>query len=364
MKSTITGWGKCSPQSVMTNDDLAKFIDTSDEWIRQRTGIEERRYCHVNNSDMASVAGQHAVACAGLTAEDIDVIILATCTPDSLIPSAAAHVQKKMGAVNASVYDINAACAGFVYAMEQGKAFIESGLYKKALVIGSEHITWLLDWSDRGTAVLFGDGAGAVVLEESTDETEGEIYSFVNGLSSEKLEILEVPNFGSAMDRFKPDEAAKIKWTFEGPEIFKSGVRAMSNASKEVVQKSGLKEEDIDIVIPHQANLRIIEGLEKSLSFPNSKMIKKVQRYGNTSAASIPLALVDAIEEGEIKGGETAIFTAVGAGLSWGACALKLKNDLTPKNTSDAKLPEFDGTAVDTIMKAIKYQIPEKLEQL
>jgi len=152
--------------------------------------------------------------------------------------------------------------------------------------------------------------------------------------------------------------------TFEGPEIFKSGVRAMSNASKEVVQKSGLNEEDIDIVIPHQANLRIIEGLEKSLSFPNSKMIKKVQRYGNTSAASIPLALVDAIEEGEIKGGETAIFTAVGAGLSWGACALKLKNDLTPKNTSDAKLPEFDGTAVDTIMKALKYQIPEKLEQL
>ena len=154
MKSTITGWGKCAPDNIMTNDDLAVFVDTSDEWIQQRTGIQERRFCHVNNSDMAAVAGQHAIACAGLTPEDIDVVILATCTPDSIVPSAAAHVQRKLGAVNASVYDINAACAGFVYALEQGKAFVESGLYKRALVIGSEHITWLLDWSDRNLSLI------------------------------------------------------------------------------------------------------------------------------------------------------------------------------------------------------------------
>jgi len=364
LKSTISGWGKCSPENIMTNDDLAKFVDTSDEWIQQRTGIQERRFCHVNNSDMATVAGQHAIACAGLTPEDIDVVILATCTPDSIVPSAAAHVQKKLGAVNASVYDINAACAGFVYALEQAKAFVESGLYKRALVIGSEHITWLLDWSDRNTAVLFGDGAGAVVVEESKSPADGEIYSFVNGMSSDKLEILEIPNFGSAMDRFKEDEAAKVTWTFDGQEIFKGGIRAMSKSSNEAIEKSGLNKEDIDILIPHQANVRIIEGLEKMLSLPNATTIKKVHRYGNTSAASIPLALVDALEEGEIQGGETAVFTAVGAGLSWGACALKLGERTTPINTSNAKLPDFEGRAVDTIKRAIEYQIPEKLDSI
>ena len=352
MKSTITGWGKCAPDNIMTNEDLAVFVDTSDEWIQQRTGIEERRFCHVNNSDMAAVAGQHAIACAGLTPEDIDVVILATCTPDSIVPSAAAHVQRKLGAVNASVYDINAACAGFVYALE----------HKRALIIGSEHITWLLDWSDRNTAVLFGDGAGAVVVEESKKEEDGEIFSFVNGLSSDKLDILEVPNFGSAMDRFNKDEAAKVRWTFDGQEIFKGGIRAMAKASDEVITNSGLKKEDINLLIPHQANLRIVEGLEKMLSLPNATTIKKVHKYGNTSAASIPTALVDALEEGEIKGGEVAVFTAVGAGLSWGACALRLGERTTPINTSDAKLPDFDGKAVDTIRKAIEYQIPEKLD--
>ena len=162
------------------------------------------------------------------------------------------------------------------------------------------------------------------------------------------------------MDRFKPDEAAKVQWTFDGPEIFKGGIRAMANSSSQVIEKSGLTKEDIDILIPHQANLRIVEGLEKSLKLPNATTIKKVHKYGNTSAASIPTALVDALEAGEIKGGETAVFTAVGAGLSWGACALRLGERTTPINTSDAKLPDFDGKAVDTIRKAVEYQVPEK----
>jgi len=211
---------------------------------------------------------------------------------------------------------------------------------------------------------LFGDGAGAVVVEESKSPADGEIYSFVNGMSSDKLEILEIPNFGSAMDRFKEDEAAKVAWTFDGQEIFKGGIRAMSKSSNEAIEKSGLNKEDIDILIPHQANVRIIEGLEKMLSLPNATTIKKVHRYGNTSAASIPLALVDALEEGEIQGGETAVFTAVGAGLSWGACALKLGERTTPINTSDANLPDFEGKAVDTIKRAIEYQIPEKLDSI
>ena len=364
MKSAITGWGKCTPDNIMTNDDLSKFVDTSDEWIQQRTGVKERRFSHVNTSDMAEIAGKHAIACAGLNPEDIDVVILATCTPDSIVPSAAAHVQKKLGAINASVYDVNAACAGFLYALEQGKAFVESNLYKRALVIGAEHITWLLDWSDRNTAVLFGDGAGAVVIEESKSESDGEIYSFSNGLSSDNLEILEIPNFGSAMDRFKTDEAARVRWTFDGQEIFKSGVRAMAQASAEAIEKSGLSKEDVEIFIPHQANIRIVEALEKKLGLPNATTIKKVHRYGNTSAASIPTAFVDALEEGEIKGGEIAVFTAVGAGLAWGACAVRLGDRVTPINKSDAKLPEFDGTATDTIRRAIEYQVPDKLDKI
>ena len=362
MKSTITGWGKCTPDNIVTNDDLATFIDTSDEWIQQRTGIKERRFSHVNNSDLASVAGLRAIACAGLEPEDIGVVILATCTPDSIVPSAASHVQQKMGCKNSSAYDINAACAGIVYGLEQAKAFVESGIYKNALVIGSEHITWLLDWSDRNTAVLFGDGAGAFVVQESKSPKDGEIYSFVNGLSSDKLEILEVPNFGSAMNRFTPNAAADITWTFEGKEIFKSGVRAMGNASKEAIDKSGLTKDDIDILIPHQANLRIVEGLEKNLKLKNCTTIKRVHKYGNTSAASIPTAFVDAIEEGEIKGGETCVFTAVGAGLSWGACALKLGERVTPLGKSDADLPPFDGTGVDAIRESIDYFLPGKLK--
>ena len=323
MKSTITGWGKCAPDNIMTNDDLAVFVDTSDEWIQQRTGIQERRFCHVNNSDMATVAGHHAIACAGLTPEDIDVVILATCTPDSIVPSAAAHVQKKLGAVNAAVYDVNAACAGFVYALEQGKAFVESGLYKRALIIGSEHITWLLDWSDRNTAVLFGDGAGAVVVEESKDSEDGDIFSFVNGLSSDKLDILEVPNFGSAMDRFKTDEAARVTWTFDGQEIFKGGIRAMAKASDEVITKSGLTKEDVDILIPHQANLRIIKATAKKLSMPLERVVVTVNKHANTSAASIPLALNEAVRDGRIKEDQVILLEAFGSGFTWGSVLLR-----------------------------------------
>ena len=363
MKSTITGWGKCSPDNIVTNADLATFIDTSDEWIEQRTGIKERRYSHVRNTDMATVAGLRAIACAGLEPEDIGVVILATCTPDSIVPSAASHLQQKMGCVNATVYDINAACAGFLYGLEQAKAFVESGLYKNAVVVGSEHITWLLDWSDRNTAVLFGDGAGAVVVEESKTEEDGEIYSFSNGLSSDKLDILEIPNFGSAMNRFTPHAAADITWTFDGQEIFKSGIRAMANASEEAIKKSGLTKEDIDILIPHQANLRIIEGLERSLKLPNATTLKYVYKYGNTSAASIPTALVDGLEDGVIKGGETLVITAVGAGLAWGGAALKFGKRVTPLGETDADLPPFKGTGIDTIRESIDYFVPEKIEK-
>ena len=356
-RSIIAGCGSYLPERVLTNAELAKQVDTSDEWIQKRTGIKERRFSHVNNSDMASVAGLRAIATAGLEPEDIDVVILATCTPDSIVPSAASHVQKKMGCVNAIVYDINAACAGFLYAMQQAKAFIESGIYKNAVVIGSEHISWLLDWTDRNTAVLFGDGAGAMVVQESQAESEGEIYSFKNGLSSDKLAILEIPNFGSAMNRFTPYAAAEMNFMFDGQEIFKNGIRAMQNSTEEAIELSGLTKEDIDLLIPHQANLRIIEGLERNLKLPNAKTLKYVHKYVNTSAASIPTAFVDGIEDGSIKGGETIVITAVGAGLAWGAAAIKLGQRVTPLGETDVALPEFDGTGIDVIQESIDYYL-------
>ncbi|MFL2647593.1 MAG: beta-ketoacyl-ACP synthase III [Candidatus Actinomarina sp.] len=364
MKSTITGWGKCIPDNVVTNDDLATFIDTSDEWIQQRTGVKERRFCHVNNSDMATVAGLRAVACAGLKPEEIDVVILATCTPDSIVPSAAAHVQQKNGMCKMlQLMMLTRLVLVFFMHLEQAKAFVESGLYKNAVVIGSEHITWLLNWSDRNTAVLFGDAAGAVVVEESKNEEDGEIYSFSNGMSSDKLDILEIPNFGSAMNRFTPNAAADVVWTFEGQEIFKSGIRAMAKSSEEAIEKSGLKKEDIDILIPHQANVRIIEGLERTLKLPNATTLKYGYKYGNTSAASIPTALVDAIEDGTIKGSETLVITAVGAGLTWGGAALKFGKRVTPLDETDVELPPYEGTGVDVIRESINYFVPEKAEE-
>lgn len=359
MKAAVTGWGKYTPENVMTNEELSKFVDTSDEWIVQRTGVKERRVCHVNNSDMASVAGLRAVASAGLDTKDIDCIILATCTPDTIVPSAASFVQQKMGCTNALVYDMNAACAGFMYALEQAKAFVESGIYKNVVIIGSEHITWLLDWSDRATAVLFGDAAGSFVISATEDGEAGELLSFHNGLSSDKLDILRIPNFGSAMNRFTENAAANITWNFDGAEIFKSGIRAMGKASEEAIKKSGLQKEDIDLLIPHQANLRIVEGLERKLKLPNAKVVKKIHKYANTSAASVPLAFVDAIEEGEIKGGETMLVTAVGAGLAWGAGVIKLGKRTESINTSKADIPKFNGSATDILRESIDYFLPE-----
>ena len=209
---------------------------------------------------------------------------------------------------------------------------------------------------------MFGDAAGAVVVEESKNEEDGEIYSFSNGMSSDKLDILEIPNFGSAMNRFTPNAAADVVWTFEGQEIFKSGIRAMAKSSEEAIEKSGLKKEDIDILIPHQANVRIIEGLERTLKLPNATTLKYGYKYGNTSAASIPTAFVDAIEDGTIKGNDTLVITAVGAGLTWGGAALRLGNRITPLGETDVDLPPYEGTGIDVIRESINYFVPDKAE--
>ena len=348
----ITGWGKCMPPAIMSNDDIAGIIDTSDEWIRSRSGIEERRVSHVPGSDLAAVAGYRALAAAGATAEEVDLLIVATCTPDTVIPSAAAHVQKKMGASNAAVFDLNAGCSGFLYSLSVATAMIRSAGYRKALVIGAERITWFLNWSLRDTAVLFGDGAGAFVLEPSDEET-GLLASHL-GCEGEALEALEIPNFGTAGNRFV-DDYEKFNVNFDGREIFRRAVKGMVREVRKVLGDLDLENEDIDLIIPHQANQRIIESLAHHLHVPMSQVALNIQKYGNTSAATIPVATVEALEEGRIQPGGRLLMAAFGAGLTRGAGLIRWGQRTTPLGESDAELPPCDQTALEILGEAIQH---------
>ena len=350
--ANITGWGKCMPPAVMTNDDMATIMDTSDEWITSRSGISERRVSHVPASDLASVAGQRALAAAGLVAEDVDLLIVATCTPDTVIPSTAAHVQKKMGAANAAVFDLNAGCSGFIYSLSVATSMIRAAGYQKALVIGCERITWFLNWSLRDSAVLFGDGAGAVVLEPS--EKESGLLASHLGCEGDALDALIVSNFGTAGDRFV-ENYGNFDVNFDGREIFKRAVRGMAKEIRKVLSDLEFSNEDIDLIIPHQANARIIESLAHHLSVPMSQVVLNIQNYGNTSAATIPVALVEALEEGRIKPGDRLLLAAFGAGLTRGAGLIRWGERTTPLAESGAELPPCDQTALEILSDAIKH---------
>ena len=349
--ANITGWGKCMPPAVMTNDDIATVLDTSDEWIKSRSGISERRVSHVPVSDLAAVAGHRALAAAGLEPEDVDLLIVATCSPDTVIPSTAAHVQKKMGAANAAVMDLNAGCSGFIYSMSVATAMIQAAGYKKALVIGAERITWFLNWSLRDTAVLFGDGAGAVVLEPSEEES-GLLASHL-GCEGDALDALIIYNFGTAGNRFV-ENYGNFNVNFDGREIFKRAVRGMAKEVRQVLADLELSNDDIDLIIPHQANARIIESLAHHLSVPMSQVVLNIQSYGNTSAATIPVAMVEALAERRIKPGDRLLMAAFGAGLTRGAGMIRWGERVTPLGESDVELPPCDETALELMSEAIQ----------
>lgn len=350
--ANITGWGKCMPPAVMTNEDMASVIDTTDEWISSRSGIKQRRVSHVPGSDLAAVAGLRALAAAGLAPEDVDLLIVATCTPDTVIPSSAAHVQRKMGARNSAVFDLNAGCSGFLYSLSVATAMIRSGGYQKVLVIGVERVTWFLNWSLRDTAVLFGDGAGAVVLEPSEKES-GLVASHL-GCEGDALDALLVPNFGTAGNRFV-DDYAKFDVSFDGREIFKRAVKGMAREIRKVLKDLDLSNEDIDLIIPHQANARIIESLAHFLKVPMERVALNIQNYGNTSAATIPVALVECLEDGRIKPGDRLLLAAFGAGLTRGAGMIVWGDRTTPLGESDAELPPCDQTALEILSDAIQH---------
>ncbi|MDR9827495.1 ketoacyl-ACP synthase III [Vibrio sp. FNV 38] len=346
----ITGWGKCLPPAALSNTDLSTFIETSDEWIRSRTGIESRRISHVNTSDLATVAAQQAMACAGIEANDVDLIIVATCSPDSLIPNTASRVAQNLAIPSAAAFDLNAACTGFLYGLETATRMIQAGSYNNALIIGAERLSFFIDWTKRDTAVLFGDGAGAVVVSR-TQECVG-LQTAKIGCDAKGRDILAVPKFGTSMDRFAADSG---HWSFEfvGKEIFKRAVKGMGSATGDVLAKSGLNKEDIDVVIPHQANIRIIQTLCDLAGIPKEKAFVNINHYGNTSAATIPIALCEAVEQGKVAPNNTLLLAAFGAGLTWGAGVVKWGDRVVPLSQSDATLPDCDQTALELLETAV-----------
>lgn len=309
LNSGIIGIGKYLPEKVVTNKDLEEIMDTSDEWIRTRTGIEERRLAEddIDTSHMAFAAASEAIKNADINAEEIDLILVATVTPDQSFPTVACMLQEQLGAKKAAAMDISAACAGFMYGLATAEQFIKNKVYKYVLIVGVEKLSKITNWEDRNTAVLFGDGAGAVILGP-VREGKG-ILSFELGADGSGGKHLYKGNDG--------------KIVMNGREVFKFAVRQMGESCINVLNKAGLGKEDVDYLIPHQANMRIMESARERLELPPEKMSKTVHKYGNNSAASIPIALAEELESGNIKEDDLIIMVGFGGGLTWGAIALK-----------------------------------------
>ncbi|WP_066294937.1 beta-ketoacyl-ACP synthase III [Bacillus sp. FJAT-29937] len=307
MNAGIIGIGRCLPEKILTNADLEKMVDTSDEWIRTRTGIEERRIADddTDTSDLAFEAARKAIENANISPEDLDMIIVATVTPDRPFPSVACILQERLGAVKAAAMDVSAACAGFMYGIVTAKQFVEAGTYKHVLIVGVEKLSKVTDWEDRNTAVLFGDGAGAAVIGQ-VSEGRG-ILSFELGAD------------GTGGKHLYQEEYIIMN----GREVFKFAVRQMGESCVNVLEKAGLTKEDVDFLIPHQANIRIMEASRQRLDLPEEKMSKTIQKYGNTSAASIPISIVEELEAGKIKDGDLLVMVGFGGGLTWGAIAMR-----------------------------------------
>ena len=315
---SITGLGTHVPERVLTNAELSKMVDTSDEWIRERTGIRERRITRPDEavSDISLPAARQALERAGVAASDLDLIIVGTVTPDMTFPSTAALLADELGAGDAAAYDLSAGCTGFVYGLAQGYGMVAGGLSERALVIGADTLSKLMDWTDRTTCILFGDGAGAVVLERVA---KGGFVGFELGADGSGGIHLSLPGSGSR-------DASSLNGryvTMNGREVFKFATRVLVSSAEAVLKACGVTAADVDVYVPHQANLRIIDHATRKLGIPQDRVVINVDRYGNTSSGSIPLALADAVADGRLTEGKLVLMTGMGAGLTWGSCLLE-----------------------------------------
>jgi 3-oxoacyl-[acyl-carrier-protein] synthase-3 len=321
----IAGTGSYLPEKVLTNADLEKMVETSDEWIFSRTGIRERRIAAEGEftSHMAAKAGARALEQAGIAAEDVELIIVATITPDTLTPATACYVQRQLGCPGAVAFDISAACSGFLYAMKIAKRLISDGAFANALIIGAEKLSSFINWDDRTTCVLFGDGAGAAVLRRAAPE-EGSIIATEMGTDGKLTHLLNIPGGGSACPITIDNAGMNLaSLSMMGKEVFKHAVTRMKESAEKVIERAGLKPEDIKLVVPHQANLRIIDAIADRLSVPHERVFVNLQKYGNTSAAAVAIALDEANRSGLIQRGEHVVLVVFGAGLTWAAAAVR-----------------------------------------
>ena len=349
--AAIRGWGKCLPPAVLSNDDLATFLETNDEWITSRTGMKERRISHVQVSELAHVACERALAAAGKKAEDVDLIVFGSTTFDELCPNASSNVQRLLNASNAACMDVNTACTSGMYSLTTATAMIKSGVVKSALVIGAEVISPIMDWNNRDVAVLFGDGAAALYLEAS-DEEEGVLAESL-GCFGESRGILAVEGWG-----MKYANSSRVlgdsSWAFLGQEIFKKAVAGMAQGCEKTLEKLKFSSKDIDLVVPHQANLRIIDSLAKKLSLNKDDVYINIQRYGNMSAATALVAFVEAIEEGRVPANSHVLIPAFGGGLTWSAHVIKFGERTTPISQSLSELPACSHSGLDLVTKIIE----------
>lgn len=348
----ITGWGTALPPAVLTNDDMSRIVDTSDEWIASRTGIKERRISHADVSELGRVAGLRAIAAAGLEPDQIDMVINATCTPENLLPATAGLIQHKIGATAAAAMDLNANCSGFVYGLVAASSMIQAGTADTVLLIGVEKLSFVTNYTDRNTCVLFGDGAGAVVLQ-ATDEPVGMLSSEL-GVDGTTTDLLCTPIDGTkGVPGVRSPEVSAI--TMEGQEVFRRAVTMMGEASEAVVERAGWDFEDVDLLVPHQANQRIIDATARRLKLDSAKVFVNIHAYGNTSAATIPIALTEALEQGRIQPGDHLVFAAFGGGLTWAATAIKWGSRIEPITTSESVIPKSDQTLFQLLEPHLAY---------
>ena len=347
MRATITAVAGYLPDDVLSNADLEKMVDTNDEWITSRTGVKARRIAEASLSEIGTVAAKHALAAADKDPQSIDAVMMATCTPEFLIPSTASRVQMNIGNNTAAAFDFNSACTGFVYGLTTAYSMIHSGIFNNVLLVGGEKVSYFLDWTARDSAVLFGDGAGAVLIEKT--DSDSKLHASKMTCDPFLGEALMLKNFGTSMELKDPREGYFFGISFEGQEIFKNAVKTMARLAEEALEEAGLSIDEIDLCIPHQANLRILEATAKRCKFPMEKMIINLDQYGNTSAGSIPIALTEALEQNKVKPNSKILFLAFGGGLTGAATIVDWGGRSHALKTSDEQLPQSNKTALELV---------------
>ena len=355
-RAAITGWGKCVPPVQLTNEDLERLCDTSDDWITERTGISSRYISHVETTDLAEVAARRALACAGVAAADLDLIVVATLTPEIPCPSTGAMLEERLGAENAAAFDLNAACSGFVYATSVVTGMIESGFAERVLLVGAEKLSYVIDYQDRATSILFGDGAGAAVFEPS--ESGAGVLSVDLGSDGFKGRTMVIRAMGTQGAPSAVNEPAVDRMHFEGQAVFKFAVAGMAASASRALERAGLGANDVDLVVPHQANGRIIDAATRRLGIDPDRVFVNIATHGNTAAASIPMALTDAVDAGRVSPDDILVLPAFGGGVTWGSIVLRWGERTEPVGTCDAELPSTDSSVFDLLQSNLEYFAP------